>query len=54
LTQPDLNDRASPDSGSYVCRQTHPVSFVSRWIDTDVSGDVVRTRWMSSFGGMRT
>ena len=52
LTYPDRNGWASPDSGSNVCRQTQPVSFVSTWMETDVSSDVVRTRWMSSRGGM--
>ena len=41
-----------PECGSKRCRQTQPVSFVSRWIETDVSAEVVRTRWMSSCGGI--
>ena len=31
----------------------HPVSFASRWIETEVSAEVVRTRWMSSSRGQQ-
>ena len=41
----------SPVSGSNAWRHTQPVSLVSRWIETDVSAEVVRTRWMSSAAG---
>src|SRR5581483_2511567 len=52
FTYPERKGDSAPDSGSYEWRQTQPVSFVSRWIETEVSGDVVRTRWMSSCGGI--
>ena len=42
---------ASPVCSSYVWRQTQPASLASRWIDTDVSAEVVRTRCTSSRGG---
>ena len=48
---PERNGCCEPVSGSYVCRQVQPVSFVSRWMETDVSAEVVVTRWMSSCGG---
>ena len=52
LTYPERKGCRSPDSGSNVWRHTQPVSFVSRWIEIELSGEVVRTRWMSSRGGI--
>ena len=45
---------AAPVCSSKVWRSVQPVSFASRWIETDVSAEVVRTRWMSSAGGSST
>ena len=44
LTYPDRKGLASPVCSSKVCRSTQPVSLASRWIDTEVTLEVVRTR----------